>query len=99
MKGAFTQDTFSSICLCGKPVYLLRRGPITLIPKGHRCKFRSLQEQILKTIQLEESVGIRYTKLDVAKKLQHFGLGNVLTTNKLITEEEDKQNDNIERNH
>ena len=78
MKGAFTSDPFPSLCGCGERVHLSRRGPVTLIPSGHRCEYYERQAGVLRTVAAEEACGIRVTPREVAERLRSWGVGDSL---------------------
>jgi len=83
MKGTFTQDTWDTVCNCGVRIQLLRRGPVSIIPKGHQCPSREIQDAVLRTIRAEELCGLRVTPHEIAKRLRDFGVGDALILNDL----------------
>lgn len=69
LDGAFTSDPCAMTCPCGKKVHYMLKGDIRLIPGGHKCKFRKMQEDEVRTIRAEESAGINVTKGEAARRL------------------------------
>jgi len=67
--GQWTVDTWATACACGVEVHLLRRGKLTLLPNGHRCKYWDAQEDQKCTIRAMEACGIRVTEGEAAKRL------------------------------
>lgn len=65
-------------CACGEPTRLLRRGRVYLLPTGHDCPARRTQEDLLRTLALEESAGVRVTEAEVDRRLRRWGLGGDL---------------------
>ena len=71
-----TQDTHETICGCGVPIRLLRRGPVVLIPAGHKCPAREIQDGVLRTARAEVACGMNITSGQMAERLRQWGVGN-----------------------
>ena len=78
VRGRFVAETFAVRCRCGEPVRLLSRGRIYLLPSGHACPLRRTQEDVLRTLALEEAAGARTTEAEVDRRLRLWGLGGDL---------------------
>jgi len=74
----YTMDTHETVCKCGEKIHLTRRGPIALIPHGHRCPAKEIQDAVLRTIRAEEACGIKITLSEVARRLRDWGIGTFL---------------------
>jgi hypothetical protein len=55
-----------------------RRGPVALIPGGHSCPAKDTQDDVLRTVKAEESIGLRITPREVAKRLRDWNVGAAL---------------------
>lgn len=67
--GRWTSDPCPLPCPCGEKVHFMLRGNIRLIPPGHKCKYRRMQQDQLRTIRAEESAGIRVTPSEAARRI------------------------------
>jgi hypothetical protein len=83
MKNAATQDAYETICNCGQRIRMIRRGPVALIPAGHKCPARETQEAVMRTIQAEELCGLHVSLTEYARRLRHWGVGDALVLNGL----------------
>ena len=69
LDGRWTSDPFPSTCPCGDEVHFMRRGNIRLLPTGHKCKYRTAQEDEKRTIRAEESAGINVVPSEAARRI------------------------------
>jgi hypothetical protein len=69
LDGKWTVDPCDTTCACGRPVTMLRRGKLALLPRGHRCRYRERQDDVVRTIRAEETV-VRVTEGEAARRLR-----------------------------
>jgi len=78
-KRRMTRDPYPTRCRCGAEVHLLRRGQmmqqIVLLPSGHNCQWKELQDGVIRTIAAEELTGARITDTEVHRRLARWGVG------------------------